>query len=86
MQKLSLDYLFNFSDANITSNVSSAVEEEMYRLRENAKVDFSLPLLYNIPEFKILYHNARSLHKHFCDLKKLCNKGCKHASFFRNPF
>lgn len=58
VQKLSLDYLFNFSDANI--NVSSAVEEEMYNLRENAKVDLSLPLLYDIPGFKILYHNARS--------------------------
>lgn len=42
--QLSSVYLFNFCDANI--KVSSAVEEEMYRLRENAKVELSLTLLY----------------------------------------
>lgn len=60
VQKLSSVYLFNFCDAN--NKVSSAVEIEMYRLRESAKVELFLPLLYDIPGFNILYHNARSLH------------------------
>ena len=56
-----------FSEENI--KVSSAVQEEMCGLRNHAKLTFSIPLLCNMKEFKIVYHNTRSLHKHIDDLK-----------------
>lgn len=67
VQNLSSLYLLDFSEENI--KVSSAVQEEMCRLRNHAKLTFSIPLLCNMKRFKIVYHNTRSLHKHIDDLK-----------------
>lgn len=67
VQNLSSLYLLDFSEGNI--KVSSAVEEEMCRLRNHAQLNFSIPLLCEMRGFKIVYHNTRSLHKHFVDLK-----------------
>lgn len=50
--------------------VSQKVQEEMVRLRKETLVP-CLPCLYNIKEkkMKILFHNVRSLHRHFEDVK-----------------
>lgn len=67
VQNLSSLYMLDFNDENI--KVSVSVMEEMCRLRSNAQVHLSIPLLYSENGFKILYHNTRSLHKHIVDLR-----------------
>ena len=52
-------------------SVSPLVEEELERLRQDAPLRLCFTPISKLPEssFKIVYHNTRSLHKHFPDLK-----------------
>lgn len=68
VQNLSSLYLLKFLDENI--KVSSAVEEEMCRLRHSANVQLSVPVFYDVTKFQVIYHNVRSLHKHVEDVKR----------------
>lgn len=73
VQKLSSLYLYNLDDKKI--KVSTAVENEMKRLRQDRQKNLSIPLFYalNGTSLKIVYHNATSLHRHLIDVKSDCN-------------
>lgn len=47
----------------------------MKRLRQDRQKNLSIPLFYalNGTSLKIVYHNARSLHRHLIDVKSDCN-------------
>ena len=51
-------------------SVSDAVTFEMRRLRKEARIKLCYDPVYMIPDskFKLLFHNARSLHAHFNDV------------------
>lgn len=73
VQKLSTLYLYNLDDKKI--KVSTAVENEMKRLCQDGQKKLSIPLFYTLngTSLKIVYHNARSLHRHLIDVKSDCN-------------
>ena len=52
-------------------SVSGSVYDEMMRMRRESMLSLVLPEIKHHDEsFTIVYHNSRSLHKHFEDLKK----------------
>ncbi|XP_070548510.1 uncharacterized protein [Ptychodera flava] len=52
-------------------SISEAVRNEMFRLRQHIKLHLCFTPLYELPNdhCKIVFLNARSLHKHFADLQ-----------------
>ena len=51
--------------------ISPLVEEEMERLRAHAPLHLCFTPISKLPDdnFRVVFHNTRSLHKHFLDLK-----------------
>jgi ATP-dependent exoDNAse (exonuclease V) alpha subunit len=55
VRNLSSLYLLKFSEENI--KVSSAVKEEMCRLRHDNIIQMPVPIFCDETEFQIIYHN-----------------------------
>lgn len=68
VRKLEDVFLLELNENKIS--VSKSVGDEMDRLYSEATLHSCLPLLQNLNEdFKLLYHNCRSLHLHINDMK-----------------
>ena len=68
LRSISRLHILNMNENKIA--VSKKVQEEMTRLRRNARLNSHIPFLYKDTSgsFKILLQNVRSLHLHIADV------------------
>ena len=68
MRNLNTLHILNLNEDALA--VDESVHIKMERLRRDACIDLCyVEKKTESSKFKVVFHNARSLHKHFCDMK-----------------
>ena len=71
MRNLNNLHILNLNEDALA--VDESVHVEMERLRQEACMNLCYVPVYKTEsaKFKVVFHNTRSLHKHFCDLNQI---------------